>query len=58
MDVYNNYQNRFSTTPKISHSEQMNLESDERPYLIVDVRDNDDFKTNHIISGSLSGEIK
>jgi len=51
MDVYNNTnQNRFSTTPKTSRSEQIDLEFNERPYLLVDLRDKDEFKTNHIIS--------
>jgi rhodanese-related sulfurtransferase len=51
MDVYRKYQNRFLTTPKSSRSEQIDLEFSERPYLIVDLRDKDEFKTNHIISG-------
>ncbi|CAM4752615.1 unnamed protein product [Rotaria magnacalcarata] len=53
MDVYNSYQNRFSTTPatpKTPLSEQVNLEMDERPYLIVDLRDKDEFRANHIVS--------
>lgn len=52
MDVYDNYQNHSVTTSKNSFNEQTNLEYDERPYLIVDLRDRDEFKTNHIISGS------
>jgi len=46
MDVYNNYQKYFSTTPKTLLNEQ--------PYLIVDLRDKDEFKTNHIISGRIN----
>jgi len=56
MDVYRNYINRFSTipeTPKTANSEQINLEYEERPYLIVDLRDKDEFNTNHIVSGNL-----
>ena len=55
MDVYNNYQNRLSTipeTPKTPMSEKNNLEYEERPYLIVDLRDKDDFRVNHIVSGN------
>ncbi|CAF4415991.1 unnamed protein product [Rotaria sp. Silwood2] len=54
MDVYNNHQNRFSTTPatpKTPMSIQNNLEFEERPYLIVDLRDKDEFRANHIVSG-------
>ncbi|UJR22038.1 hypothetical protein I4U23_025106 [Adineta vaga] len=53
MDVNRNHQSRTSTTPitpKTPMSEQMNLEYDERPYLIVDLRDKDEFRTNHIVS--------
>ncbi|CAF1685659.1 unnamed protein product, partial [Adineta ricciae] len=53
MDVNRNYQSRASTTPitpKTPMSEQMNLEYDERPYLIVDLRDKDEFRANHIVS--------
>jgi hypothetical protein len=55
MDVYNNYKNRYSTlppTPKTSQSEQINLEYEERPYLLVDLRDKDEFNANHIVSGN------
>jgi rhodanese-related sulfurtransferase len=52
MDVYSKYQNRYSTTPKTSTSEQMDFESAERPYLIVDLRDKDEFRANHIVSGN------
>ena len=55
MDVYNNYQKRFLTTPatpKTATSERSNLEFEERPYLIVDLRDKDEFATNHIVSGN------
>lgn len=52
MDVYSNYQKSFLTTSKNSFNEQINCESDEQPYLIVDIRDKDEFKTNHIISGN------
>jgi hypothetical protein len=54
MDVYKNYTNRQSTipeTPKTANSEQINLEYEERPYLIVDLRDRDEFNANHIVSG-------
>jgi len=56
MDVYKKYINRFPTTPetpKTANSEQINLEYEERPYLIVDLRDKDEFSTNHIVSGNL-----
>jgi hypothetical protein len=58
MDVYKNYMNRFSTipetpkTPKTPNSEQINLEFEERPYLIVDLRDKEEFIANHIVSGN------
>ena len=55
MDVYKNYANRFSTipeTPKTPNSEQINLEYEERPYLIVDLRDKEEFNANHIVSGN------
>jgi len=55
MDVYKNNVNRFSTipeTPKTANSEQINLEYEERPYLIVDLRDKDEFNANHIVSGN------
>jgi hypothetical protein len=55
MDVYKKYINRFPTTPetpKTANSEQINLEYEERPYLIVDLRDKDEFSTNHIVSGN------
>jgi hypothetical protein len=54
MDVYKNYTNRQSAipeTPKTANSEQINLEYEERPYLIVDLRDRDEFNANHIVSG-------
>ena len=54
MDVYNKYQKNHSTTPKSSISERMNFESDDHPYLIVDLRDRDDFNTNHIVSGNFT----
>ncbi|CAF1086912.1 unnamed protein product [Adineta steineri] len=54
MDVNKNSQNRSSiitpVTPKTPMSEHLNLEYDERPYLIVDLRDKDEFRTNHIVS--------
>jgi hypothetical protein len=56
MDVYKKYINRFSTipeTPKTANSEQINLEYEERPYLIVDLRDKDEFNASHIVSGNL-----
>ena len=55
MDVYNNHKNRYSTippTPKTVQSEHINLEYEERPYLLVDLRDKDEFNTNHIVSGN------
>jgi hypothetical protein len=55
MDANKNYRDRLSTiseTSKTPFSEQMNLEFDERPYLIVDLRDKDEFKVNHIVSGN------
>lgn len=51
MDVYNTYRNRDSTTPKSSIHEHVDFELEERPYLIVDLRDKDEFRTNHIVSG-------
>ena len=54
MDLHNNYKNRYSTippTPKTANSERLNLEYEERPYLIVDLRDRDEFNMNHIVSG-------
>jgi rhodanese-related sulfurtransferase len=53
MDVYRNYQNQFSSTSKISLNDQTDLEFNERPFLIVDLRDRDEFRKNHIISGNL-----
>ncbi len=52
MDVYENIQKYFSSPSKSSFSEHIDSESNDRPYLIVDLRDDDAFKTNHIISGS------
>lgn len=57
MDVYRNNVNRFPAIPetpktaKSETSEQLNLEYEERPYLIVDLRDKDEFNANHIVSG-------
>ena len=51
MDVYRNSQTRSITTPKSVTSEQLDLEFDERPYLLVDLRDKDEFRMNHIVSG-------
>lgn len=54
MDVYRKYANRLSTvpeTPKTATSERFDLEFQERPYLIVDLRDRDEFNANHIVSG-------
>jgi len=56
LDVNRNSQSRSSVTPatpKTPISEQINLEYDERPYLIVDLRDKDEFRTNDIVSGNL-----
>lgn len=50
MDVYRNSQTRPITTPKSVTSEQLDLEFDERPYLLVDLRDKDEFRMNHIVS--------
>jgi hypothetical protein len=61
MDVYNNYKNHYSpksATPKTANSEQLDLEYDETPYLIVDLRDIDEFNTNHIVSGNLFMSIR
>ena len=58
MDVYRNNSSRFSAisetpkTPKTANSEIINLEYEERPYLIVDLRDKDEFNANHIVSGN------
>ncbi len=52
VDVYENIQKYFSSPSKSSFSEHVDSESNDRPYLIVDLRDDDAFKTNHIISGS------
>jgi hypothetical protein len=48
MDAYKNYQNRFLTTSTVSFNEY-----NERPYLIVDLRNKDEFKVNHIKTGRL-----
>jgi hypothetical protein len=61
MDANKNYRDRLSTiseTSKTPFSEQMNLEFDERPYLIVDLRDKDEFKDNHIVSGNFFFYVK
>ncbi|CAF0754864.1 unnamed protein product [Adineta ricciae] len=53
MDIYRDYMNRNSTipvTPKTANSDNLELDFDERPYLIVDLRDIDEFNTNHIVS--------
>ncbi len=52
MDVYKNSEKNFFSPSKTSLHEHVDLESIDRPYLIVDLRDKDEFKTNHIISGS------
>ena len=55
MDIYRDYMNRNSmipVTPKTVNSDNLELDFDERPYLIVDLRDIDEFNTNHIVSGS------
>ncbi|CAF4307591.1 unnamed protein product [Rotaria sp. Silwood2] len=54
MDLYNKHTNRSSTiisTPKITNNEQIDLAYEECPYLIVDLRDKDEFNINHIASG-------
>ena len=51
MDVHRNSQTRSITTPQSVTSEQLDLEHDERPYLLVDLRDKDEFRMNHIVSG-------
>ena len=51
MDVHRTHQPRASATPQTPASEQLDLEHDERPYLIVDLRDKDEFRANHIVSG-------
>ena len=58
VDVYNSYMNRMSNTvpvtPKTAQSDRTShFENDEQPYLIVDLRDQDEFRMNHIVSGSL-----
>ncbi|CAF3006763.1 unnamed protein product [Rotaria sp. Silwood2] len=53
MDLYNKHTNRSSTiisTPKITNNEQIDLAYEECPYLIVDLRDKDEFNINHIAS--------
>ncbi|CAF0907255.1 unnamed protein product [Rotaria sordida] len=53
MDLYNKYTNRSSTIPSarnIANNEQIDLAYEECPYLIVDLRDKDEFNTNHIVS--------
>lgn len=57
MDVYRRYMKQLETvreeapvTPKTAHSERSNIDFDERPYMIVDLRDYDEFRANHIIS--------
>jgi hypothetical protein len=57
MDVYKNYQNEFFSPSKTSLHKNVDFESIDRPYLIVDLRDKDEFKTNHIISGNLHVNI-
>ncbi|CAF4941512.1 unnamed protein product, partial [Rotaria magnacalcarata] len=51
MDAYNNYRNSYTNTPQTLTSEQIDLAYKECPYLIVDLRDKDEFNTNHIVSG-------
>ena len=58
MDVYRRQQKQLETvreeapvTPKTAQSERSTLDFDERPYLIVDLRDHEQFRTNHIVSG-------
>ena len=54
MDVYRRIVKQLSTvpeTPKTATSERIDLEFQERPYLIVDLRDKDEFNANHIVSG-------
>ena len=63
VDVYNNYMNSMSNTmpvtPKTAHSDRTtttttsHLEHDDQPYLIVDLRDQDEFRANHIVSGNI-----
>ncbi|CAF1049436.1 unnamed protein product [Rotaria sp. Silwood1] len=53
MDLYNKCTNRSSTipsTPKNINNQQIDLAYEECPYLIVDLRDKDEFNTNHIVS--------
>lgn len=55
MDVYRNFANNLSTiseTPKTVQSDRLDLEFQERPYLIVDLRDRDEYNANHIVSGN------
>ena len=52
MDVYGHRSSRASVAPLTPISEQLNLEYDERPYLLVDLRDRDEYRTNHIVSGT------
>ena len=59
MDVYRRNMKQLDTvreeapvTPKTAQSERSNLEFDDRPYLLVDLRDHEEFRANHIVSGN------
>lgn len=55
MDVYQRYIKQMTArtppTPKTAQSDRTHFDPEDRPYLIVDLRDQDDFQTNHIASG-------
>ncbi|CAF1055100.1 unnamed protein product [Adineta steineri] len=56
VDVYKKYIKQNSTipttpaTPKTANSQLTNFDYEERPYLLVDLRDIDEFNKNHIVS--------
>lgn len=55
MDSYNNSKDCCTNTPLTPQStigEPIDLAYKECPYLLVDLRDRDEFEMNHIVSGS------